>query len=132
MLEEIDIIKLDCAYELIEAVEDAVDSSYEILSNGEYDELIKYQMALSFLNVAETNYVKCIYIIREVGAEREETYSFEKGYKEYKQQLSDYVLKKDTNPSWLGSRKTQFIEKCDVLKQFISAVNRDYMESKRL
>ncbi|MEI3607080.1 hypothetical protein SPD48_15385 [Pseudogracilibacillus sp. SE30717A] len=93
--------------------------------------MIQYQMALSFLNVAETNYVKCIYIIREIGAERDETYSFEKSYKEYKHELFGYVLKKDTNPSWLGSRKTTFMQKSEILKGFISEVNRGYYESKR-
>lgn len=132
MLEEMDIIKLDYVYELIAAIEDGVDSSYEILSNGEYDELVKYQMALSFFNVAETNYVNYLYIVREIGVERDETYSFEKGYKEFKHQLFDYVLKKDTNTSWLSSKKSTFLKKSDVLKQFISEVSRSYYEAKRM
>lgn len=131
MLSELDIIKLDYVYELIEAMESGVNSSYEVLSNGSYDELIKYQLALSFFSTAETNYVNYSYTIRDIGAERDETYSFEKGYKEYKDELFKYVEVKDTNPTWLSSRKTTFIKKSEVLKQFISEVNRSYYESKQ-
>ncbi len=131
MLSDTEIFKLDYIHELIDAMEDSVNSSYEILSNGIYEEPIKYQLSLSFLNVAETNYVNYLYTIREIRAERDETYSFETSYNEFKFQLQNYVLEKDTNPTWLSSRKETFIKKSDVLKEFIRDVISSYYENKR-
>ncbi len=131
MLSETDIFKLDYIHELIDSMEDAVISSYKVLSNGVYDDNIKYQLALSFLNLAETNYVNYLYNIREIRAERDETYTFETSYNEFKHELNGYVLKKDTNPTWLSSRKDAFIKKSTILKGFISEVTRSYYDAKR-
>lgn len=131
MLDETDIIKLDYIYELIESMENSVISSYEVLSNGVYEGHTKYQLALSFLNLAETNYVNYLYKIREIRAERDETYTFETSYNEFKHELHDYVLQKDTNPTWLSSRKDAFIKRSSILKEFISDVIKNYYNSKR-
>ena len=85
MLSEAAVIKLDYIYELIDSMEDSVISSYEVLSNGVYEDHAKYQ----------------------------------------------YVLKKDTNPTWLSSRKDAFIKKSTILKDFISEVIRNYYDAKR-
>ena len=131
MLSETDVIKLDYIYELIESMENSVISSYEVLSNGVYEDHTKYQLALSFLNLAETNYVNYLREIREIRAERDETYTFETIYNEFKHELHGYVLKKDTNPTWLSSRKDDFIKKSNILKDFIRDVIRNYYDAKQ-
>ena len=131
MLNETDVIKLDYMHELIESMEDSVISSYEVLSNGVYEDHTKYQLALSFLNLAETNYVNYLREIREIRAERDETYTFETSYNEFKHELHSYVLQKDTNPTWLSSRKDEFIKRSSILKEFISDVIKNYYNSKR-
>lgn len=125
-----EVIKLDYMHELIESMEDSVISSYEVLSNGVYEDHTKYQLALSFLNLAETNYVNYLREIHEIRAERDETYTFETSYNEFKHELHSYVLQKDTNPTWLSSRKDAFIQKSTILKDFISEVVRNYYNAK--
>lgn len=129
-MNEKDFIKLGFIYECIEEIERSSDSTYEVLSNGSYKNDIKYQLALSFLNMAELNFLNFRVATDDIGLGHSEIVEVIESYNLFKNELNTYILDKDTNPSWLGSRNSQLTKNCRVAKDFIKEIIKNYQDSR--
>lgn len=95
-------------------------AAYDVLVDGKYDGDSAYQLSLGFLSVANQSYLAAKNLCNEKELETSEIHPFFETFKDYKLDLKQYISEKDDNPSWLGTRKDQFITGCNSAIEFIA------------
>lgn len=104
---------------------DAALSSYEVLTNGYYENEESYQLSLGYLTLANQSYLAAKVLCTEKGLEASEINPFFDSFKEYKREINEYIVTQDDNSSWLSSRIGTFRTKCDYACDFISNTIKD-------
>lgn len=94
-------------------------AAYDVLIDSEYEGDSAYQLSLGFLSIANQSYIEAKNIYNEKELEAIEIDPFFKTFKDYKFELTQYISERDNNPSWLSTRKDQFIDGCNGVIEFI-------------
>src|SRR5690625_4798587 len=114
--------RLDAFKEFIEEIEWGIISSHEALTNYANDKGARYQLALSFLNLAETNFVKLRNLIIDINLFHGQIYDLIDSYKNYKRELETCILNNCDDCRELNDKKDKLINSCYVADAYATQI----------